>query len=209
MRSPIIIWNSVVLQFSCLISSFVVWTLPLGRVCEYISLCTVSSVIPSVSTWRGHYRFPLSLQSLRPHSQNCGIGLELITLTLTLASPSGYEALRPKFWPRTWGFGLGLSLEHLVSALASIDITALLTVPFPPFPVSLPFHLYALPYLFSSILSGKDVVQSIAFRVVSIYWQGVALFPWYLNAKWLTHIGSTCVAHTSPDSAAPVMSLHH
>ena len=40
-------------------------------------------------------------------------------------------------------------------------------------------------------VSGKVVVQSIAFRVVSIYWQGVALFPWYLNAKGPTTIGST------------------
>jgi len=29
--------------------------------------------------------------------------------------------------------------------------------------------------------SGKVVAQSIAFRVVSIYWQRVAPFPWYLN----------------------------
>jgi len=48
------------------------------------------------------------------------------------------------------------------------------------------------------IVGGKVVVQSIAFRVVSIYWQGVAPFPWYLSAKGPTHIGSTCVAHTSP-----------
>jgi len=45
-------------------------------------------------------------------------------------------------------------------------------------------------------LSGKVVAQSIAFRVVSIYWQGVDPFPWYLNAKGPTPIGSTCVAHT-------------
>jgi len=32
-------------------------------------------------------------------------------------------------------------------------------------------------------VSGKVVVQSTAFRVVSIYWQGIAPFPWYLNAK--------------------------
>ena len=38
---------------------------------------------------------------------------------------------------------------------------------------------------------------------------GVALFPWYLNAKGLTRIGSTCVAHTSPHSAAAVTSLRH
>jgi len=49
-------------------------------------------------------------------------------------------------------------------------------------------------------------MQSIAFRVVSIYWhwQGVAPFPWQLNAKGPTCIGSTCVAHTSPHSAAAV-----
>ena len=47
-------------------------------------------------------------------------------------------------------------------------------------------------------VSGKVVAQSIAFRVVSISWQGVAPFPWYLNAKGPTPIGSTCVAHTSP-----------
>jgi len=58
-------------------------------------------------------------------------------------------------------------------------------------------------------VSGKVVAQSIAFRVVSIYWQGVALFPCYLNAKGPTPIGSTCVAHTSPHSAAAVTSLRH
>jgi len=58
-------------------------------------------------------------------------------------------------------------------------------------------------------LSGKVVAQSIAFRVVSIYWLGVAQFPWYLNAKGPTRIGSTCVAHTSPHSAAAVTSLRH
>jgi len=30
--------------------------------------------------------------------------------------------------------------------------------------------------------SGNVVAQSIAFRVVWIYWQGVAPFPWYLSA---------------------------
>ena len=48
-------------------------------------------------------------------------------------------------------------------------------------------------------VSGKVVGQSIAFRVVSIY----------LNAKGPTRIGSTCVAHTSPHSAAAVTSLRH
>jgi len=47
-------------------------------------------------------------------------------------------------------------------------------------------------------LRGKVVAQLIAFRVVSIYWQVVAPIPWYLNAKGPTRIGSTCVAHTSP-----------
>jgi len=47
-------------------------------------------------------------------------------------------------------------------------------------------------------VSGKVVAQSIAFRVVLIYWRGLALFPWYLNAKGPTLIGSTCVAHTLP-----------
>ena len=37
-------------------------------------------------------------------------------------------------------------------------------------------------------LSGKVVVQSIAFRVVSIYWLGVAPFPWYLNVKGPTRL---------------------
>jgi len=50
-------------------------------------------------------------------------------------------------------------------------------------------------------LSGKVVAQSIAFWVASIYWQGVAPFLWYLNAKGPTPIGSTCVAYTSPHSA--------
>jgi len=31
--------------------------------------------------------------------------------------------------------------------------------------------------------------------LVSICWQGVAPFPWYLNAKGPTRLGSTCVAH--------------
>jgi len=40
-------------------------------------------------------------------------------------------------------------------------------------------------------VSGRVVVQSIAFWMVSVYWQGVAPFPWYLNAKGPTPIGST------------------
>jgi len=58
-------------------------------------------------------------------------------------------------------------------------------------------------------VNGKVVAQSIAFRVVSIYWQGVAPFPWYLNANGPTRIGSTCVAHSSPHTAAAVTSLGH
>ena len=38
-------------------------------------------------------------------------------------------------------------------------------------------------------VSSKVVARSIAFRVVSIYWQGVAPFPLYLNTKGPTHIG--------------------
>jgi len=58
-------------------------------------------------------------------------------------------------------------------------------------------------------VSGRAVAQSIAFRVVSIYWQGLAPFPWYLNAKGPSRNGSTCVAHISPHSAAAVTSLRH
>ena len=57
-------------------------------------------------------------------------------------------------------------------------------------------------YIKTVSVSRKVVAQSIAFRVVSIYWQGVVRFPWYLNAKGPTPIGSTGVAHTSPYSAA-------
>jgi len=38
------------------------------------------------------------------------------------------------------------------------------------------------------------------FLWVTVYWQGVAPFPWYMNAKGPTPIGSTCVAHISPHS---------
>jgi len=58
----------------------------------------------------------------------------------------------------------------------------------------------AAKFHYIKTLSGKVVAQSIAFRVVSIYWQVVVPFPWYLNAKGPTRIGSTCVAHTSPHS---------
>ena len=56
-------------------------------------------------------------------------------------------------------------------------------------------------------VSGKVVAQSIAFRVVSINWHGVAQFPSYLNAKGPTRIESTCIAHTSPHTAAAVTPL--
>jgi len=35
-------------------------------------------------------------------------------------------------------------------------------------------------------VSGKVVAQSIAFRVVSIYWQGATTSPWNLGSKWPT-----------------------
>jgi len=41
----------------------------------------------------------------------------------------------------------------------------------------------AAKFHYIKTVSGKVIAQSIAFRVVSIYWQGVAPFPWYLNAK--------------------------
>jgi len=62
---------------------------------------------------------------------------------------------------------------------------------------------------YTKTVSGKVVAQSIAFRMASIYWHGVAPFPWYLNAKGPTPTGSTCVAHTSPHSATAVTSLRH
>ena len=44
---------------------------------------------------------------------------------------------------------------------------------------------------------------------INILAEGIAPFPRYLNAKKPTRIGSTCVAHTSPHSAAAVTSLRH
>ena len=49
----------------------------------------------------------------------------------------------------------------------------------------------AAKFHYIKTVSGKVVELSIAFRVVLIYWQGVAPFPWYLNAKGPTPIGST------------------
>ena len=49
----------------------------------------------------------------------------------------------------------------------------------------------AAKFHYIKTLSGKVVAQSIAFRVVSICCQGVAPFPWYLNAKGPNPIGST------------------
>ena len=40
----------------------------------------------------------------------------------------------------------------------------------------------AAKFHYIKTVSGKVVAQSIAFQVVSICWQGVAPFPWYLNA---------------------------
>jgi len=57
----------------------------------------------------------------------------------------------------------------------------------------------AAEFHYIKTVSGKVVAQSIAFRVVSRY----------LNAKGPTPVGSTCVAHTSPHSAAAVTSLRH
>ena len=65
----------------------------------------------------------------------------------------------------------------------------------------------AAKFHYIKTVSGKVVAQSIAFRVVSVYWLGVAPFLWHLNAKGPTHIGSTCVAHTSPHSAAAVTDI--
>ena len=41
----------------------------------------------------------------------------------------------------------------------------------------------AAKFHYIKTVNSKVVTQSIAFRVVSIYWQEVAPFPWYLNAK--------------------------
>jgi len=41
----------------------------------------------------------------------------------------------------------------------------------------------AAKFHYIKTVSGKVVAQSIAFWVVSIYWQSVAPFPWCLNAK--------------------------
>jgi len=41
----------------------------------------------------------------------------------------------------------------------------------------------AAKFHYIKTVSSKVGAQSIAFRVVSIYWQGIAPFPWYLNAK--------------------------
>jgi len=54
----------------------------------------------------------------------------------------------------------------------------------------------AAKFHYIKIVSSEVVAQSIAFRVVSIYWKGVAPFPLYLNAKGPTPIGSKYVAHT-------------
>jgi len=71
------------------------------------------------------------------------------------------------------------------------------------------YETSAEKFRYIKTLSGKLLAQSIAFRMVSIYWQGVALFPWYLNAKGPIRIGGNCVAHTPPHSMAAVTSLRH
>jgi len=65
----------------------------------------------------------------------------------------------------------------------------------------------AAKFQYIKTVSSKVVAQSIAFRVVSIYWHGVAPFPRYLNAKGPTPIGSTCIAHSSPRNVPAVRDI--
>jgi len=65
----------------------------------------------------------------------------------------------------------------------------------------------AAKFHYIKTVGGRVVAQSIAFQVVWIYWQGVAPFPWYLNTKGPTPIGSTCVAHTLPHGTAAVRNI--
>ena len=51
-------------------------------------------------------------------------------------------------------------------------------------------------------VSGKVVVQSIAFQVVSIYWQGDDPFPWNLASKWPTPPEGSEFWHILPCSAS-------
>ena len=61
----------------------------------------------------------------------------------------------------------------------------------------------AAKFHYIKTLSSSVVAQLIAFRVVSIYWQGGSSVPFISECKGPTRIGSTCVAHTSPHSAEP------
>ena len=66
----------------------------------------------------------------------------------------------------------------------------------------------AAKFHYIKTLSGKVVAQSIAFRVVQIYWHGVAPFSWYLHTKGPTPPHwKPCVAHTSPHSSSPLASV--
>ena len=53
-------------------------------------------------------------------------------------------------------------------------------------------------------ISDKVVAQSIAFRVVSIYWQGEEPFPWNFGSKWLPTPESCEFWHVLPCSASTV-----
>jgi len=46
----------------------------------------------------------------------------------------------------------------------------------------------AAKFHYIKTVSGKVVAQSIAFRVVSIYWQGDDAFPWNLGSKGPTDL---------------------
>ena len=120
----------------------------------------------------------------------------------TTSIPSGIF-IHPAIWPqqiwaenwglcRFWGGEMGPHLTQWPG----------------PRPTCMPSFVLIRPTIWPQCTNVTDR-QSIAFRVASIYWQGVAPFPWYLNAKVLTPSGSTCVAHTSPHSTAAMTSLRH
>jgi len=44
----------------------------------------------------------------------------------------------------------------------------------------------AAKFHYIKTVSSKVVAQSIAFRGVSIYWQGATTYPWNLGSKWPT-----------------------
>jgi len=61
----------------------------------------------------------------------------------------------------------------------------------------------AAKFHYIKTVRGKVVAQSIAFRVVSIYWQGGSSVPLISERKGTDPpIGSACVPQTSPHSAA-------